>query len=94
MKKYEMFFPPADPPQTTSPLPHHTALLHNLVSPFEVVVDAVDVSLDFLVGNAEINKVSLNQLNKVNKMNPEDKNLVWSFLDAFILKTKLQGVMK
>jgi transcriptional regulator with XRE-family HTH domain len=60
------------------------------------LADTFEVSLDYLVGNAEIeiDKASLNRLNEVNKMNPEDKNLVWSFLDAFILKTKLQGVMK
>jgi hypothetical protein len=50
--------------------------------------------LDYLVGNAEIeiDKASLNRLNEVSKMTPEDKNLVFSFLDAFILKTKLQEV--
>ena len=32
-----LHLPPTDPPQTTFPPPHHTALLHNLVSPFEVV---------------------------------------------------------
>jgi transcriptional regulator with XRE-family HTH domain len=60
------------------------------------LADAFEVSLDYLEGNAEIqiDKASINRLNEVSKMNSEDKNLVWSFLDAFILKTKLQGVMK
>lgn len=85
-----LHLPPADPPQTISPLPHHTALLHNLTNPFAII----KVSLDFLTDNAEINKVSLNRLNEVNKMNPKDKNLIWSFIDVFILKTKLQGVLR
>ena len=60
------------------------------------IADALGVTLDFLVGNGtvEIDKAGLNRLKEVDKMNPEDKTLVWAFLDAFILKNKLQNVMQ
>jgi hypothetical protein len=55
------------------------------------MADVFEVSLDYLVGNAEqeIDKATLNRINEINKMTPTDKNLVCQFLDAFIMKVKL-----
>jgi transcriptional regulator with XRE-family HTH domain len=60
------------------------------------MADVFEVSLDYLVGNSEqeIDKATLNRINEINKMTPTDKNLVYQFMDAFIMKVKLQGVMK
>ncbi|MBN2661042.1 MAG: helix-turn-helix transcriptional regulator, partial [Tannerellaceae bacterium] len=60
------------------------------------MADVFEVSLDYLVGNSEqeIDKATMNRINEISKMNPTDKNLVYQFMDAFIMKVKLQGVMK
>lgn len=59
------------------------------------IADALDVSLDYLVGNAEqkIDKITLGRIIEINKLKDTDKNLVYAFLDAFITKSKLQSVL-
>ncbi len=59
------------------------------------MVDAFEVSLDYMVGASEkqINKEMLNRIEEVDKMKPEEKKLIYNFLDAFITKTKLQALM-
>ena len=59
------------------------------------LAEALDVSLDYLVGNAEqkIDKITLNRIQEINKLKEADKNLVYAFLDAFITKSKLQAVL-
>lgn len=60
------------------------------------LADAFGVSLDYLVGNSENikDKEMLHRLQEIDKMNVEDKKLVYAFLDAFITKTKLESLMK
>ena len=59
------------------------------------MVDAFEVSLDYLVRVSEkqIIKEMLNRIEEVNKLKPEDKKMVFTFLDAFITKTKLQALL-
>jgi transcriptional regulator with XRE-family HTH domain len=60
------------------------------------LADAFGVSLDYLVGNSENvkDKEMLSRLQEIDKMNGENKKLVYAFLDAFITKTKLESMMK
>lgn len=59
------------------------------------MADAFEVTLDYLVGATEkqINKEMLNRIEEVNKMKPEEKKMVYTFLDAFITKTRLQTLL-
>ena len=59
------------------------------------MADAFEVSLDYLVGATEkqINKEMLNRIEEVDKLKPEDRKMVFTFLDAFITKTKLQALL-
>ena len=59
------------------------------------MADAFEVSLDYLVGATEkqINKEMLNRIEEVDKLKPEDKKMIFTFLDAFITKTKLQALL-
>ncbi|MDR1877170.1 MAG: helix-turn-helix domain-containing protein [Flavobacteriaceae bacterium] len=59
------------------------------------IADALDVSLDYPVGNAEqkIYKITLGRIQEINKLKDTDKNLVYAFPDAFITKSKLQNVL-
>lgn len=56
------------------------------------MADAFEVSLDYLVGAAEkqLNKEMVKRIEDVDKMKPDDKKMIYAFLDAFITKTKLQ----
>ena len=59
------------------------------------IANTLDVSLDYLVGNAEqkMDKTTRNKIQEINKLNADDKKMVFTFLDAFITKTKLQSVL-
>jgi transcriptional regulator with XRE-family HTH domain len=59
------------------------------------MADAFEVSLDYLVGASEkqVNKEMMNRIEEVDKMKPEEKNMIYTFLDAFITKTKLQTLL-
>jgi len=35
----------------------------------------------------------LNRIDEVNKMKPEEKEMVYTFLDAFIAKRKIQSIL-
>ncbi|TVR84907.1 MAG: XRE family transcriptional regulator, partial [Chitinophagaceae bacterium] len=56
------------------------------------MADAFEAPPDYLEGVAEkqINKEMLNRIEEVDKMKPEEKKMIYTFLDAFITKTKLQ----
>jgi len=51
--------------------------------------------LDYLVGATEkqVNKEMLNRIEAVDKMKPEEKKMIYTFLDAFITKTRLQTLL-
>ncbi len=59
------------------------------------MADAFEVSLDYLVGNAvqKMDKATLNRVIEIDKLKPKDKEMVFTFLDAFLTKTKLQGLI-
>lgn len=59
------------------------------------MADAFEVSLDYLAGSTEqeVDKATLSRLQEINRLSDENKKLVYTFLDSFITKTKLQGVL-
>ena len=59
------------------------------------MADVFEVSLDYLVGATEkqVNKEMLNRIEAVDKMKPEEKKMIYAFLDAFITKTRLQTLL-
>lgn len=59
------------------------------------MADAFEVSLDYLVGSTEqeLDKATLTRLQEINRLTDENKKLVYTFLDSFITKTKLQGIL-
>lgn len=59
------------------------------------MADAFEVSLDYLVGNAQekLDKATLDRVLEINKLQPKEKEMVFTFLDAFLTKTKLQGLL-
>jgi transcriptional regulator with XRE-family HTH domain len=59
------------------------------------MADVFEVSLDYLVGSTEqeVDKATLIRLQEINRLSDENKKLVYTFLDSFITKTKLQGVL-
>ena len=59
------------------------------------MADAFEVSLDYLVGNAQekLDKATLDRVLEINKLQPKEKEMVFTFLDAFLTKTKLQSIM-
>jgi transcriptional regulator with XRE-family HTH domain len=59
------------------------------------MAEAFEVSLDFLVGNTEqeVDKDTLKRLQEINRLSDENKKMVYTFLDSFITKIKLQSVL-
>ncbi len=59
------------------------------------MADAFEVSLDYLAGasDKQLNKEIVKRIEEVDKLKPEDKKMVFTFLDAFITKTKLQTLL-
>lgn len=59
------------------------------------IADALEVSLDYLVGTTEqqLDKATINGIQEVNKLPQKEKELVYEFLDAFITKSKLKAVI-
>ena len=60
------------------------------------MAEAFEVSLDYLVGNAEekVDKAILHRVLEINKLPCEDKNVVFALLDAFITNRKLKSVIQ
>jgi transcriptional regulator with XRE-family HTH domain len=59
------------------------------------IADILDVSLDYLTGktDVEIDKVTAKRILEVSKFNEEDKDHIFSVIDAFIAKRKIQSIL-
>lgn len=59
------------------------------------IADILDVSLDYLTGktDVEMDKDIQKRILEVSKFNEEDRNNVFSVIDAFIAKRKNQRIM-
>lgn len=61
------------------------------------IADALDVSLDNLVGESLLNgfdKKTLKRLQDIEKLSQKDKELVFEFLDSFISNRKIKNVLQ
>lgn len=59
------------------------------------IADILDVSLDFLTGktDVEIDKDTRNRILEVSKFEEKDREHIFSVIDAFIAKRKIQSIM-
>jgi hypothetical protein len=59
------------------------------------IADILDVSLDYLSGktDTEIDKNTRNRILEVSKFDEDDKLHIFSVIDAFIAKRKIQSIM-
>lgn len=59
------------------------------------IADILDVSLDYLTGkvDVEMDKVTQKRILEVSKLEKEDKLHIFSVIDAFISKRKIQFIM-
>jgi transcriptional regulator with XRE-family HTH domain len=60
------------------------------------LADAFGVSLDYLAGSTEkqMDKITLQKVEEIDKMPIQEKTMIYSFLDAFIAKNKMQAILK
>lgn len=59
------------------------------------IADILDVSLDFLTGkdDVQIDKDTSSRILEVSKFEEADRNHIFSVIDAFIAKRKIQSIM-
>jgi len=59
------------------------------------VADILDVSLDYLTGkdDVQIDKITSTRILEVSKFDEQDKNHIFSVIDAFIAKRKIQSIL-
>jgi transcriptional regulator with XRE-family HTH domain len=59
------------------------------------IADALQVSLDYLVGNTDIvlEKDLLKKITDIQKLPDNKRNVVMELLDSFLKQTKLQSIM-
>ena len=59
------------------------------------IADAFDISLDYLSGstNRQMDKATLNRVEEIENMPQEEKKMIYTFLDAFVTKYKLEKMM-
>ena len=71
-----------------------SAILQKLAANLETTTDYLMNGSPFKVDSAQLtDKELLNQFIEVEKLNNEDKYLIKTFLDAFILKRKVQNLV-
>jgi len=60
-----------------------------------LIADALDVSLDYLVGSTEevLEKSLVKKIMEVQKLPDDKRNVVMALMDAFLKQTKLQSIM-
>lgn len=59
------------------------------------IADALDVSLDYLVGNTDtlLEKNLLKKITDIQKLPDNQKNVVMTLIDTFLKQTKLQSIL-
>ncbi len=59
------------------------------------IADALDVSLDYLVGNTDsvLEKSLVKKITEIQKLPDDKKNVVMVLIDTFLKQTKLQKIM-
>ncbi len=59
------------------------------------IADILDVSLDYLTGkvDVEMDKITRKRILEVSKFDDDDKFHIFSVIDAFIAKRKIQSIM-
>lgn len=59
------------------------------------IADILDVSLDYLTGKADVqmDKTTRTRILEVSKFEETDKQLIFSVIDAFIAKRKIQSIL-
>jgi len=59
------------------------------------IADALDVSLDYLVGNTDtaLEKALLKKITDIQKLPDDKKYVVMTLIDTFLKQTKLQSIM-
>ena len=59
------------------------------------IADILDVSLDYLTGKADIqmDKITRKRILEVSKFEEQDKEHIFSVIDAFIAKRKIQSIL-
>ncbi len=57
------------------------------------IADALDVSLDYLVGNTDLmlDKNTVSRIQNIQKLSEEDKGHLFALMDAFLLKCNIQS---
>ena len=63
------------------------------------LADALDTTVGFLLGEANDTNIlkdpkMMKRLNDINELPDKDKECVYSLLDAFLAKSKLQAILK
>jgi transcriptional regulator with XRE-family HTH domain len=59
------------------------------------IADILDVSLDYLTGkeDVQIDKTASTRILEVSKFEEQDRNHIYSVIDAFIAKRKIQSIL-
>ncbi|GAA3523232.1 hypothetical protein GCM10022393_42530 [Aquimarina addita] len=59
------------------------------------IADILDASLNYLTGktDVEMDKVTAKRILEVSKFNEDDKNHMFSVIDAFIAQRKIQSIL-
>lgn len=60
------------------------------------IAKVLGVSLDYLVGNSdiELDADMLQRIQQVAQLQEEDKQMIYTFLDSFIDKARIKGILK
>jgi transcriptional regulator with XRE-family HTH domain len=60
------------------------------------IADALEVTIDYLIGGSDtmiLDKVLLQRIEDIQKLDETDKGHLFALMDAFIKQTKLQSIM-